>query len=215
MGQFAVRLDGSPDAARHELVVRFGGQNEPLDRVRPGHEAPERGLDGREPERVVCLGDLDRYTRQELELRPEADCALHDHVDEARRVPPLPVAERDVLVDERLLPRDEDVLVHDQGVVLVETLRQRVVEDAVRGQLIGVPRQHLHPFGRQRDGERDRIVLVVSAERLDRPDHDLVAEQGARADHLRARARRSRRRARRRRRHRGSPPPAPTRLPAG
>ena len=75
------------------------------------------------------LDHLDEEAGEEVELDREPRAALEQRApDEAGQV--VGAGDLEVAVDQEVLPRDQRVLEHEHGVVLVEAARERVVERA-------------------------------------------------------------------------------------
>ena len=91
-----------------------------------------------------------------------------------------------VAVDEDAIPRHEHVVEHQQGVGLVVTRRQRVVEAAGGGGRVRTTAVELETGGGHGHRDADREVTVVVGQRLDARDQQLVGHGGAGGEHLRA-----------------------------
>jgi hypothetical protein len=97
----------------------------------------------------------------------------------------LPGREREVLVDEDVLPGHEHVVEHDQRVRLVEARGQRIVEHAGRGAGVGPSSVQLEAGRVVGYDYRDGVVLVAGAQRQDHRDEHPVRHHAAGGEHLR------------------------------
>jgi hypothetical protein len=116
---------------------------------------------------AVRLGDAARNAGQESQLDGQPDHRLVILIDVRRRRMELALTHLDVFEHEDAFPRHLHVVKIDDGVVLIEAARERIVEHRRRGLLVGFARKHFQAGRVDRHHERDRVALVARRQRLD------------------------------------------------
>ena len=156
------------------------------ERVAPGEDLADAGLDAAEGDRPRRLERLDEHAGEEVELDRQARAALeHRPPDEPREV--VGAGDLEVAVDQEVLPRDQRVVEHQHRVVLVEAARERIVERAAdRGghELVGRPAQQLDVRVVHRREEGERVLLLLDRQVPVVGDEVVVRQRRAGGDHL-------------------------------
>src|SRR5262249_36943610 len=113
---------------------------------------------GRAPAQVQAALD---QPDQELQFGPRADVRLgvaqHVCCSDAE----LTSRQVNILVDEHVFPRYEDIVEYDQRIGLVEAAGQRVVEHTAGSERIGSPRVELQAGRAGRHHAGDRVIFVA------------------------------------------------------
>src|SRR5262249_38943683 len=98
-------------------------------------------------------GDLAAQAGEEAKLYHYAGLTLIVLVDVRRGCMELLLTHGYVSGDEDPLPRHSHLVEIEDGVVLVESARQRIIENRSGGKLVGFPRQDLQTLGVDRYGK--------------------------------------------------------------
>ena len=130
---------------------------------------------------------LEQQAGDEVELDRQPRAAMHDEARQEAGAREEVVGLLDVAVDEDVLPGDQH-LVHDEdGVVLVEPRRERIVERAAhhrRRHLVGRAADELHARRVGRHHEDDGEILVLQRDQPVMGDEGVVGQHRAGRHHL-------------------------------
>src|ERR1043166_9591423 len=146
-------------------------------------------------ERVAYLGqvldtshrtDLPSQAGEKTGLHHEANLALVILEDVRGSGVELLLAHSDIVRDKNALPGYGNLVEEEDGVVLVEPARKRIVEDRARGPFVGLPAKDLEPWRVQRQRERESVGSVLRGKRLYAGHQNFIGHDGAGGQHLRA-----------------------------
>ena len=156
------------------------GVAEAPEQVAPRDRLADRGLHVAALRRADHVDGLEQQSRDEVELHREPRAALEHRARMETRVREERVGPLDVLVDEHVLPRHENLVEDEDRVVLVEAATERVVERAphdLRGHRVGRPADELHARRVHGDHEGQREFLLLDRHRA-RLRHEVVMREG-------------------------------------
>src|SRR5215510_11964710 len=141
----------------------------------------DRLAGGRAPAQVQAALD---QPDQELQLGPRSDVRLRVAQHVCCSDAELTSRQVNILVDEHVFPRHEDIVEYDQRIGLVEAAGQRVVEHAGGSERIRPPRVELQAGRAGRHYAGDRVIFVARPQGQDDRDQHVIGHDRTGAEHL-------------------------------